>query len=120
MDNRFAIKQSKVDGAHQIHLAFDRTVDYVGKMNREIERIERKVDGPQGFLYELRVNQSVDYRDVRGKEVHLNAGDIWKYGETTTGMSRYSVQRFKAWCQVGQQYIQYMLEIKWKSKYKKS
>jgi len=64
--------------------------DYYEKMTREIDRIHEKTAGPPGFVYELRVNQSNNYRDVRGNNVYLNAGDVWKYGETTSGMTRYS------------------------------
>jgi hypothetical protein len=56
----------------------------------EINRLLEKTMGPSGFTYELRINRTGEYVDVRGNVVHLNAGDIWKYGETSNGMSRYS------------------------------
>ncbi|SHI71160.1 RHS repeat-associated core domain-containing protein [Flavobacterium terrae] len=95
-ENRFAIIKSAIDGAQEVKLAFTATTDYVGKMNKEIERIGRKVGGPKGFLYELRVNRSGEYLDVRGNKVHLNSGDIWKYGETTSGETRYSRSELQA------------------------
>ncbi len=59
------------------------------KMTQEIERIRKKVNNTRGFVYELRVNNSGTYRDVRGNLVQMNAGDVWKYGETTKGFGRY-------------------------------
>ena len=56
----------------------------------EIERILDKQLRPSGFMYELRVNKSGNYIDVRGNKIYLNAGDTWKYGETSKGNSRYS------------------------------
>ncbi|MBS7252452.1 hypothetical protein [Flavobacterium branchiicola] len=50
---------------------------------------------PSGFTYELRVNQAGEYLDVRGNTVTLKAGDVWKYGETSSGMSRYSDKTLK-------------------------
>ena len=43
-----------------------------------------------GFTYELRVNNAGVYTYIRGNKICLNTGDVWKYGETTTGMKRYS------------------------------
>jgi len=60
------------------------------KQLAEIGRIIDKQLKPSGFTYELRVNNSGNYIDVRGRSVYLNAGDVWKYGETSTGMKRYS------------------------------
>jgi RHS repeat-associated protein len=60
----------------------------VAKQAYEIKKILDKTMKPSGFTYELRVNQSGEYLDVRGNKVSLNAGDIWKYGETTG--TRYS------------------------------
>lgn len=62
----------------------------LAKQAIEISRILEKTLKPSGFTYELRVNNAGNYIDVRGNMVSLNAGDVWKYGETTSGMSRYS------------------------------
>lgn len=43
-----------------------------------------------GFQYSLRATTSGNYPNVRGGTLHLNAGDVWKYGETTQGFGRYS------------------------------
>jgi hypothetical protein len=59
------------------------------KMASEISRIAQKVNNTRGFVYELRVNQTGTYINVRGIPVQLNAGDVWKYGETTS-LYRYS------------------------------
>ncbi|MEX2410044.1 MAG: hypothetical protein WD607_01515, partial [Candidatus Paceibacterota bacterium] len=60
------------------------------KMATEISRIAEKVNNTRGFVYELRVNQPGTYINVRGVPVQMNAGDVWKYGETTKGFGRYS------------------------------
>jgi len=65
------------------------TASLYNKMAAEIDRIYQRAAGPQGFAYELRVNRGGTYLDVRGIPVNLNAGSIWKYGETTSGQ-RYS------------------------------
>jgi len=69
--------------------------ELVDKMSREIDRISTRLGGPQGFVYELRVRQGGIYIDVRGMPVTLNAGDIWKYGETTSS-SRYSENELRS------------------------
>jgi hypothetical protein len=61
----------------------------VEKMSREIDRILEKAKGPQGYVYELRVNNTGTYMDVRGNAIELNSGDLWKYGETTS-INRYT------------------------------
>ena len=60
------------------------------KMASEISRIYEKVNNTRGFTYELRATTSGLYPNVRGGVVSLNAGDVWKYGETTQGFDRYS------------------------------
>ncbi|SFZ93394.1 hypothetical protein SAMN05428642_103108 [Flaviramulus basaltis] len=63
---------------------------YYAKQEKEIQRILSKEGGPPGFMYSLIVNHDTTTMDVRGNIVHLNAGDVWKYGETTNGFKRYS------------------------------
>ena len=63
--------------------------DYIEKMSREIEGIKERSLGPQGFQYALTATRSGDYPNVRGGTTYLNAGDVWKYGETTSP-NRYS------------------------------
>ena len=53
------------------------------KMEREIERIKARQQGPQGVQYSLRAKVAGEYPNVRGGTVHLEEGDVWKYGETT-------------------------------------
>ncbi|UBM59227.1 DUF6443 domain-containing protein [Marinilongibacter aquaticus] len=60
------------------------------KLKKEIDRIAEKTAGPLGFQYSLRALSSGYYPNVRGGTVWLNQGDVWKYGETTQGMNRYS------------------------------
>ncbi|MCW3162844.1 hypothetical protein [Chryseobacterium oryctis] len=59
------------------------------KMEREIDGIEKRDLKPQGVLYQLEATRSGFYPNVRGGTTYLNAGDVWKYGETTTN-NRYS------------------------------
>ena len=66
------------------------TPGLVDKMNREIDGIRKRVAGPPGFAYALTVRNSGKYTSVRGGSVMLNAGDFWKYGETTQGFGRYT------------------------------
>ena len=42
-----------------------------------------------GFVYHLVATTDSMYPDVRGGNVHLNAGDTWKIGETINGQARY-------------------------------
>ncbi|BDB55419.1 hypothetical protein GENT5_17240 [Flavobacterium ammoniigenes] len=62
----------------------------LAKQAIELKKLLEKTMKPSGFTYELRINRTGEYVDVRGNVVHLNAGDVWKYGETSSGMSRYS------------------------------
>ncbi|WP_044171299.1 hypothetical protein [Flectobacillus major] len=59
-------------------------------MSKEIDKIKEKTLLSNGYTYELRVNNAGTYFDVRGIPVKLNAGDIWKYGETAGNSPRYS------------------------------
>lgn len=59
-------------------------------MASEISRIYEKVNNTRRFTYELRATTSGLYPNVRGGVVSLNAGDVWKYGETTPGFDNYS------------------------------
>ena len=64
--------------------------DQIAKMTREIAGIvERNLTLKNGFTYELIASNSGYYPNVRGGSVYLNAGDVWKYGETTRD-DRYS------------------------------
>jgi RHS repeat-associated protein len=63
-----------------------------------IARLERRIAGPDALAYSLRVVNSGWYRDVRGRMMYLEAGDVWKYGETTAGNigGRYSENKLKS------------------------
>jgi len=67
------------------------------KRDAEIDGIlDRAIDGPPGVQYSLRANSSGEYpimssgSSVPTGTMHLNAGDVWKYGETTNPSGRYS------------------------------
>jgi RHS repeat-associated protein len=64
-------------------------VSLYNKMTAEIDRIAQKAQGPQGFTYALVAKYPGLYPNVRGGTTFLNVGDVWKFGQTTSG-SRYS------------------------------
>ncbi len=70
--------------------------DLLAKQAKEINKILEKNLGGAGFSYELRATKSGLYPIMtRGSSIptgytHLNVGDVWKYGETSKGFSRYS------------------------------
>lgn len=59
-------------------------------MNNEIARIQERIEGPNGFVYELRAKADGLYPNVRGGAVFLKQGEVWKIGETTKGFNRYT------------------------------
>ena len=64
---------------------------YIMKMQREIEGIERRAGGPQGYQYSLRstiASRYICFNCFSGS-MNLAVGDVWKFGETTS-RSRYS------------------------------
>ncbi len=62
----------------------------VEKMKKEIEAIKKRKLNKYGVQYALVATRSGCYPDVRGGTRYLNAGDVWKYGETTNPAGRYS------------------------------
>jgi len=70
--------------------AIDGYTQLITKMESEISRIKEKNSQRPGVVYELRVNRSGYYTNLRGQQEYLNAGDVWKYGETTNPLKRYS------------------------------
>jgi hypothetical protein len=60
------------------------------KMAREINGVLDRNLRQEGEQYALVASRSGVYPTVRGGMVHLNAGDVYKYGETTAGVGRYS------------------------------
>jgi RHS repeat-associated protein len=72
-------------------------VALTAKRDIEINRIlDRASDGPPGVQYSLRANTSGEYPTMTAGSsiptgtMYLNAGDVWKYGETTNPASRYN------------------------------
>ena len=57
--------------------------ELIAKRDREIERLKRRSDGPEGIVYSLRTTQDGLYLDVRKGLVFMEKGEVWKYGETT-------------------------------------
>lgn len=67
------------------------------KLATETQGITARQDlSPQGEVYSLRATKSGDYPNVRGGTTALQAGDVYKYGETTQADARYSVKGLKA------------------------
>ena len=63
----------------------------IEKQAQEIAQWTKKnLSLKQGFVYELRATQTGYYPDYHGGNIYLERGDVWKYGETTKGESRYS------------------------------
>ncbi|MEO8237473.1 MAG: RHS repeat-associated core domain-containing protein [Flavobacterium sp.] len=75
--------------------------DYIDKMNREIEGIKERALGPPGYQYALIANTSGFYPTMTAGSAlptgttFLKAGDVWKYGETTS-ISRYNEAYLKS------------------------
>lgn len=69
--------------------------DLIAKQAREVANLLKRAAGPQGFMYTLTVNVPGTYLDVRGMPVTMKAGDVWKFGETTSS-SRYSQSELNA------------------------
>ncbi|KUJ56383.1 RHS repeat-associated core domain-containing protein [Chryseobacterium aquaticum] len=67
----------------------------IEKMKYEMTRIDEKPDGPTGWQYSLRASASGQYPILSSGfsaptgSTFLNQGDVWKFGETTSG-TRYS------------------------------
>lgn len=64
----------------------------VEKRDREIEALKRRSPGPMGEQYALIATADGYYISYTygGGLVYLKTGDVWKYGETTQGNTRYS------------------------------
>ena len=77
-------------------VAFVGSAYYIAKMNKEIERIKRKSNGPQGYMYSLTATITGDYPVMTWgfpnptSNVSLNKNSIWKYGETSSRSDRYT------------------------------
>lgn len=71
--------------------------DYIDKMTREIDGIMRRSLGSPGFAYELVATKSGPYPNLNtGGTTYLNAGDVWKYGQTTQGFGRYTQSKLES------------------------
>ena len=68
----------------------------LSKQEEQMQRLALKDRPGDGFTYKLVAAKNGYYRNVRKNEmVYLNAGDVWKYGETTQGEKRYSKAKLK-------------------------
>jgi hypothetical protein len=76
--------------AAEVSFAYLYGGDIVAKMDREIDRIKERAAGPPGYQYALTANTSGYYPIMTFGSAeptgttYLNAGDVWKYGETTS------------------------------------
>jgi hypothetical protein len=72
------------------------TAYYIWKMEKEIEGIERRAGGPDGYMYSLNANVSGDYPVMTWGSANptstmpLLVGAVWKFGETSSSSDRYS------------------------------
>lgn len=88
-------------------LAIYATGALIAKMSYEMSKIEERPEGPQGVQYSLRAKTDGEYPVYSSGfsnptgTTHLNAGDVWKYGETINPTGRYS-ETFKSGLQVQQ------------------
>ncbi|UII31974.1 hypothetical protein LVD17_27175 [Fulvivirga ulvae] len=65
--------------------------ELVAKQAAEVAGIIKKaMTAKNGFQYSLRAVSPGLYPNVRGEPVWLEAGEVWKYGETTKGFDRYT------------------------------
>ena len=69
--------------------------ELIAKYIQETERIFQRALGPNGFQYSLRATVDGYYPNVRGGKVFLKAGEVWKFGETTS-TDRYSPRELKS------------------------
>ena len=76
------------------------------KMATEIEGITGRNLGSSGEVYSLRASREGEYPSVRGGTVTLQAGDVYKFGETTQPGARYSVSDLR------KQGLEYQTEFK--------
>ena len=76
------------------------------KMAAEIEGITGRDLGPSGEVYSLRASREGEYPSVRGGTVKLQAGDVYKFGETTQPGERYSASDLR------RQGLEYQTEFK--------
>ena len=68
----------------------------LSKQEEQMQRLALKDRPGDGFTYKLVATKNGYYRNVRKNEmVYLNAGDVWKYGETTQGENRYKKNSYE-------------------------
>ncbi|AZA80831.1 sugar-binding protein [Chryseobacterium lactis] len=73
----------------------------IQKLDYEMSKIDEKPEGPNGTQYSLRATADGEYPVMSSGSsaptgtTHLNAGDVWKYGETTS-QNRYSDSELKS------------------------
>lgn len=71
-------------------LAIFATGALIAKLDYEMSKIKERPDGPSGYQYALTANVSGQYpvyssgSSAPTGSTHLNAGDVWKFGETTS------------------------------------
>ncbi|MBX3241938.1 MAG: RHS repeat-associated core domain-containing protein [Chitinophagaceae bacterium] len=73
-----------------------KNADLIEKYAGEVAGILQKIIGPPGFQYSLRASVDGEYPNVRGGTTFLKAGEVWKYGETTQGLGRYTPNELKS------------------------
>lgn len=72
-----------------------------GKATFEMQKLMQRSHGAEGWQYALTAKVSGDYpiftagSALKTGKIHLNSGDVWKYGETTS-TDRYSADYLKS------------------------
>jgi len=74
----------------------------LGRYNRAwakaeaLTTVKAKAGEPQEYQYALRADRAGNFRDLNtGGTIHLNAGDVWKYGTSANPSDRYSTNELK-------------------------
>lgn len=63
----------------------------ISKVKAEIEKLKNRKSNKNGIVYSLRASKDGYYPDYNtGKMIFLRKGDIWKYGESTNPLYRYT------------------------------
>lgn len=76
-----------------VYIVADTAADYIKGL---VESTRAWAQRP-GEVYTLRAQRSGEYPNLRtGGTMHLNAGEIWKIGESLNGAARYSGATYRA------------------------
>lgn len=70
--------------------------EMIGRRDKQIARLAEKERPGYGYVYQLEVKKDGWYNNVRSNSlVYMKTGEVWKYGETTQGNNRYSINSYE-------------------------